>query len=130
MSYTAEQQAAHRKLWAEALKSGRFKQTTGNLRNSNGYCCLGVACELAIENGVDIHIDDTGSGYRRYDGHTAVCPLQVMHWLGLRDEAGSFVDATLGISLVQANDTGASFDTIAKLIEDGKVKTGEPYERS
>ena len=43
-----------RDMWADALESGRFQQTTGKLRNDEGYCCLGVLCDLAIENGVAI----------------------------------------------------------------------------
>tara|TARA_Y100001968_G_C19392416_1_gene736362 strand:+ start:486 stop:794 length:309 start_codon:yes stop_codon:yes gene_type:complete len=38
------------KKWAEALRSGEFKQTTGALKKGNqhsaSYCCLGVAREL------------------------------------------------------------------------------------
>lgn len=34
--------------WIEALRSGEFKQTTHRLQDSQGYCCLGVACELLI----------------------------------------------------------------------------------
>lgn len=32
--------------WIAALRSGKYKQTTGRLQNVYGYCCLGVACEL------------------------------------------------------------------------------------
>jgi hypothetical protein len=34
--------------WIKALRSGKYKQTTGTLQNKEGYCCLGVACELFI----------------------------------------------------------------------------------
>lgn len=31
--------------WIGALRSGRYKQTAGTLRNDEGFCCLGVlAC--------------------------------------------------------------------------------------
>lgn len=29
-----------------ALESGRYPQTTGTLRDHDGYCCLGVACDV------------------------------------------------------------------------------------
>lgn len=32
--------------WIEALRSGEYAQTTGRLQDFEGYCCLGVACEL------------------------------------------------------------------------------------
>lgn len=49
--------------WIEALRSGKYPQTTGNLcvestdetsKRSAGYCCLGVVCEVAIELGAPI----------------------------------------------------------------------------
>lgn len=43
--------------WAKALRSGEYKQTTGALRRSavsdtqgEGYCCLGVLCDIAAKN--------------------------------------------------------------------------------
>lgn len=40
----------NREKWLTALESGEYKQTTGQLRakerNSYGYCCLGVLCNL------------------------------------------------------------------------------------
>jgi hypothetical protein len=32
--------------WANALRSGKYQQTTCVLQDSKGYCCLGVACEI------------------------------------------------------------------------------------
>jgi hypothetical protein len=32
--------------WVAALRSGKYKQTTGALRNDTGYCCLGVLAEV------------------------------------------------------------------------------------
>jgi hypothetical protein len=34
--------------WLAALRSGKYKQAKGTLQNENGYCCLGVACEILI----------------------------------------------------------------------------------
>lgn len=33
--------------WAEALESGKYEQTTGELRGDEGFCCLGVACDIS-----------------------------------------------------------------------------------
>lgn len=33
--------------WVRALRSGRYKQTGGDLKNAEGYCCLGVLCSVA-----------------------------------------------------------------------------------
>lgn len=33
--------------WAEALESGRYPQGYGRLRTEDGYCCLGVLCDIS-----------------------------------------------------------------------------------
>lgn len=44
------------KRWVEALRSGKFKQGKHRLANETpdgrNYCCLGVLCEIAVEDGV------------------------------------------------------------------------------
>jgi hypothetical protein len=51
MSYTPEQQKEHRKALVAALRSGKYEQTDGALHSSDSdaFCCLGVACDLAKE---------------------------------------------------------------------------------
>lgn len=35
--------------WLEALRSGRYKQGQGRLRDeSNQFCCLGVLCDVGV----------------------------------------------------------------------------------
>ena len=34
------------KQWVKALRSGKYKQTRGQLRGKRGYCCLGVLCDV------------------------------------------------------------------------------------
>lgn len=49
------------RLLVAALKSGQYPQTRGVLTRVNedgvmeGHCCLGVACEVAIANGLTVH---------------------------------------------------------------------------
>jgi hypothetical protein len=38
--------------WAEALESGEYKQVNGKLSDGEGFCCLGVLCEIAVAEGV------------------------------------------------------------------------------
>lgn len=33
--------------WIAALRSGLYSQTTGVLKDENGYCCLGVLCDIS-----------------------------------------------------------------------------------
>ncbi len=32
--------------WVAALRSGAYPQTKGKLRDPDGYCCLGVGCDV------------------------------------------------------------------------------------
>jgi len=34
--------------WTIALRSGAYPQTRGKLQDDDGYCCLGVACDVFI----------------------------------------------------------------------------------
>lgn len=80
--------------WAEALESGDYEQGVGALCavNSDGvarFCCLGVATEVAIANGVALERVDAGvAGYRPAGEllaaqETAHLPDLAMEWLGL-----------------------------------------------
>lgn len=43
-----------------ALRSGAFAQARGTLQDGAGYCCLGVACVIAAQNGVSVSRDGGG----------------------------------------------------------------------
>lgn len=34
--------------WVNALRSGKYRQSTLRLQNDKGFCCLGVACDIFI----------------------------------------------------------------------------------
>lgn len=114
--------------WVTALRGSRFEQGQGKLRNEHDeYCCLGVLCQLAAEDGIipDALWDyDTWS----YVGHREYLPEAVWHWAGL-DRMNPFIyipdpdypddpEEILESSLSEFNDTGHSFDEIADIIED------------
>lgn len=37
--------------WVAALRSGAYPQTPGCLQDPTGFCCLGVACDIAAKHG-------------------------------------------------------------------------------
>ncbi len=55
------------RLWVAALRSGEFAQGRKRLAQSGDggatwrYCCLGVACELAIRHGVEVKTTTMGA---------------------------------------------------------------------
>lgn len=85
------------RLFIEALRSGEFAQGRSTLAAKIGedsqwkYCCLGVACEIAIRNGAVVEVQEheityTDAGhrlYRTYGGTSTVLPASVLGWLGL-----------------------------------------------
>lgn len=102
------------RLWVDALRSGEYKQGREQLHDPelNEWCCLGVACDVAVKNGVPLNIDAAGA---RFDGHTDYLPQRVMDWLGI-DSA----DPELGGPYPATHwndDFGEGFDGIANLIE-------------
>lgn len=75
------------KAWVRALRSRKYKQTTGALTNDGKFCCLGVACELAVKAGVIPPAED-----EMYAGRAGKLPQKVVKWLGLVDnEGGSLI---------------------------------------
>lgn len=118
--------------WVDALRSGKYTQTTGRLADKVGFCCLGVACEVAADNGVAIsktNLDDSNMTVE-YDGSAGELPDKVCEWLGFSDEGdheyspSHYSDPPLptkehgNYSAVTWNDEAkASFAQIADLIE-------------
>lgn len=117
----------HKKLLIDALLSGKYKQATGNLRDSHGFCCLGVAC--------DVYRKETGKGRWKKNGFggeweflvkgeepkSADLPDVVANWFGCANNGGMGVD-TMGCvsSLMGHNDAGRSFEEIARMIKEQK----------
>lgn len=116
--------------WVQALRSGKYKQTTGRLCRTKpkqkggtdetpqegSYCCLGVLCKLyAREKHQRAFIHTKKRGWRFIDGYSKSFGL----WDMPPDEVLGFakvhrVDAE---NLAQMNDDGATFEEIADYIE-------------
>lgn len=122
-------------LLVAALRSGKYEQAAGYLRTpfvdeatgkaADGFCCLGVLCDVAVKNGIDL---DVGRGISHtaymYDSESAYLPAKVQAWSGLND-VGDFPGETewhvsngeIYTSLIEANDDGRTFEEIADFIE-------------
>lgn len=104
------------RLWVNALRSGKYTQGVGCLHdfNKNTFCCLGVACEVARENGVQMEVAELGGGDIEYDNDSAFLPASVQHWLGLDNGNPRLGEYTA----TELNDGfGASFGAIADCVE-------------
>ena len=87
--------------WLEALRSGKYAQTRYTLRDDAGYCCLGVACEVAGLRGRRVN------GTWCYRGAARVLPSDVLQVENFEVE----------LLLARMNDAGRSFKQIADEVE-------------
>lgn len=101
--------------WVAALRSGKYKQTNGALKDDTGFCCLGVLC--------DVVKDRVGLSWRETEGHCGTLtigdaignlPTQVSMFAGL-DRQSPYVGER---SLIYLNDIlNWNFNAIADAIE-------------
>jgi hypothetical protein len=109
----------HTQLWIDALRSGKYKQGAGFLRQRGAkYCCLGVACEVYNRNvpkakrlPVNVSLTTT-VGITYYGDHGTTMPNVVAAWYGM-----STTDILPQTILAGKNDSGETFTAIADYIE-------------
>jgi hypothetical protein len=98
------------KKWVKALRSGKYKQGTGKLRDEeNNFCCLGVLTDLYIKknklkwnNGISFHYD--------FRGQCFTLTKEVVDWVML--------DHDIESELIHMNDNKVTFKEIADYIEE------------
>ncbi len=119
--------------WVEALRSGRYKQTKKRLHKDDGYCCLGVLCELSgLSQWAEGERDGYGAMTYHYNTIDPVYGTQrkdesyppplVKEWAGLKMVnpivPADFVKTEYDTTLGELNDSGEyNFDSIAAIIE-------------
>lgn len=127
-------------LWLAALRGGSYKQAAGHLRktrgpvdNAEGFCCLGVLCDIAVQQGVIPEPTKNAQGvhsygkpctcYNAYDHGEVECdatasagilPSEVGVWAGIYNGGQRGLHRP---SLVVLNDRGTTFEEIADIIE-------------
>lgn len=127
--------------WIEALRSGKYQQSRKYLHDENGFCCLGVLCDLRepawAPFGSDID-DLSPMTYRwmneEYDEE--ILPDTVAEWAGCENDPLIPIDVVLkyapelkdkiyeyekrrgSIHISQLNDRGATFEQITMMIEE------------
>src|SRR5882672_52843 len=107
---------AHR--WVEKLLYGGIKQRKFMLGTTDGKrCCLGVLCDIAVEDGVirPPHTLHEGNDTLYYETVVGQLPETVMEWADMADAGGAYNNA--GNALYRDNDHGFSFTEIADIIE-------------
>jgi hypothetical protein len=110
--------------WIDALLSGDYSQGTDRLRTGDRFCCLGVLCDLAAQEGIgqwspintNFHLD----GKVFY----GAIPHVVADWAGLEyEDRTPLLDHTEEGTetldqLASMNDSGWTFQQIAEIVKD------------
>jgi hypothetical protein len=100
--------------WIQALRSGEYSQTQAYLKKDDGFCCLGVLC--------DLHSRATGNKWNEYGylGMNSLLPNEVINWVGLSCSNLYLTFDGQRLSLTHLNDhLKLNFNQIADLIEEG-----------
>jgi hypothetical protein len=115
---------ANAEKWIAALRSGKFLQGKDYLKVDGKYCCLGVACELAIADGLAVTtgIERTHDGRTAelFDGEKFYLPLSVQEWLRLETNTGNWSPRNkpvLDDNVAYLNDKGRTFEEIAEFVK-------------
>ena len=129
--------------WVSALRNGKFNQTShvlNRIEENDGtvqesFCCLGVLCKLYEEETGELNheidlVKTVGKKQcmaRKYDGEAHLLPPAVLQWAGMNDCLGDLSEAPVELldrikntyvsRLVELNDTGATFEELADIIE-------------
>ena len=120
--------------WVAALRSGEFEQGKEYLNRDGRMCCLGVLCELAVQDGVISKVGEGELPYLPYvdygQGDEETLPPEVAAWAGLTgngsqnpviDPAGitglAWLNTERNPSLAELNDGGTPFGKIADVID-------------
>jgi hypothetical protein len=119
------------KKWIKALRSGKYKQGKGYLKQFNSkneprHCCLGVLCELYDQQMKKNHkktlftehmIDSETVEFISFNKHDGGLPKEVREWANMINPCGEFINKNRVEYLSDLNDDGKKFSTIADIIE-------------
>lgn len=109
--------------WLDRLRSGEYVQTKFALKDREGYCCLGVLCEVAVDNNAIKYYPGPNWGYAKNDleflRSKGTPPKEVAFWAGL-DAVDPIVQYDgEEYRLARLNDiVELTFEEIADLIEE------------
>lgn len=93
-----------RKLWLEALESGKYQQARSELVRGNSYCCLGLYGRIVGLGNTDM--EDEGLPYHLKEEFSSKYPKCLLGKGG----------KSFGMKLANMNDTYKSFKEIAKYV--------------
>lgn len=109
-----------KKKWVDALRSGKYRKTLGQLRSDrNCFCALGVLQDLYMKDNHTINWDTPDEcGIIPFYSDDEFPISAVGDWAGIEDFREGLIEVDGKMCLIsQLNDDGKSFDEIAELID-------------
>lgn len=103
--------------WVDALRSGEYEQGVGDLNRNGQFCCLDVACEVAIANGLNVERAVAPQGSVAYNDNRQFLPDEVVGWLGISSYNPVLDEDEMSTATYYNDVVGSSFSAIADLIE-------------
>jgi len=114
--------------WIDALRSGKYHQGQSKLYSGDGFCCLGVLCDIYAKEVGDIAwvkkdpsktVDDDKWDYWYFDDQSEVLPDCVCKWAEMDEDDPVLTKGQYYLtSLAELNDKGATFEDLAEVIEE------------
>lgn len=116
--------------WIDSLRSGKYQQGQSKLYSGDGFCCLGVLCDIyAKEVGdkswvmkdPDYKFDAEKFDYWYFDDQSECLPECVQDWAELNEKDPVVTNRVVGedyvTTLASLNDRGVTFEDLADMIE-------------
>ena len=125
------------RLLVAAPQSGLYEKGVGRLHKTaapdqeEGWCCLGVASDVAAKFGLELDRKPAPYDCESFDGEASYLPRSVMEWYGFESNNPVLRTPDREISASTVNDTGyqvvgghreASFKDIARFFKDTYLK--------
>lgn len=106
--------------WVQRLESEKDTQAKGRLKKGPGFCCLGVLCDMYIEEtGLAKWVGDKFSIKGNIERLSTYLPGVVREWAGIF-HSNPYYTAEMSderITLARLNDDGLTFPQIAEKIK-------------
>ena len=117
--------------WIDALRSGEYPQGQSKLYSGDGFCCLGVLCDIYAKEVGDsswVKKDPSKSDYEDkwdywyFDDQSEVLPECVSKWAELDENDPIVTKDIVGhlytTTLASLNDKGVTFEDLSEVIEE------------
>jgi hypothetical protein len=108
-----------KKRWVKALRSGKYKQDVGQLKSNQGFCCLGVLCDVVTKtkDGGGTWDSTNSFNFKNTSGHGCI-PRALVDFVGLVDTNPEVASGGKKRDLATWNDDHRfTFEQIANIIE-------------